>query len=232
MIGSFFVEPDEDGWHVVHAVLISAVFWDQFIEELFTDTFEFLSIESALDPVDHLCVRLYLPYTIAAHYNKIYVFVFYLRDVRLCCYHLLLRRQTIVLFVLSVTQSSWEVEPTIDSSKGDCSSGFGDSIDFFRILRLMISAKLLGLALDASDGSGVTSISAVHKLRSDQNNVGCASSMWLLLVLGTVLNLSHLFLNGYDLLFSTGSENQLVHFQKCLLQSQLVVPLLVVTVCL
>ena len=219
MIGSFFVEPDEDSWHVVHAVLVTAVFGDQFVEEFFTDNFEFLSIESALDPVHHLCVCLYLPYTIAAHYNKIYVFIFYLRDVWLCCYHLLLRRQTIVLFVLSVTQSPREVKATIDSSKGDCSSGFSDSIDFFRILRLMISAKLLGLALDASDGSGVTSISTVHKLRSNQNNVGSAPSMWLFLVLWTVLNLSHLFLNGYDLLFSTGSKNQLVHLQECLFQS-------------
>lgn len=85
-----FLEPDEDGGHVIHAVLVSAVFRDQFVEQFFADDLEVLSVESQLDPIDHLCVRLNLPYTVASHYNKIYVLIFYFYDVWLCCDHLLL----------------------------------------------------------------------------------------------------------------------------------------------
>jgi hypothetical protein len=71
----------------------------------------------------------------------------------------------------------------------------------------MILAELLGLTLDTSDSPGVSCVGAVYKLRSDEDNVSSAPGVGLLLVLGTVLNLSHLFLNGYNLLSSTGSEN-------------------------
>ncbi len=227
--GSFF-EPNEDSRHVVHAVLVAAVFGDEFIKEFFTDTFEFLFINSGLDPVHHLWVCLDLPYTIASHNNKIYVFVFNLHDVWLGGYHLLLSWQALVLFVLSVTEGSRKVQATIDSSKSYCASCLCDSIDFLRILWLMIPAELLSLTLDTSDSPRVSCICAVNELRSDQNNVSSASGMRLFLVLGAVLNLPHLFLNGYNLLSSTGSENHFVHFQESLLQSCLVVAFLVIAI--
>ena len=101
MGGSFpLVETNEDGTHVVHAVLVAAVPGHQFIEEFFNDFLTAdLLFDASLNPLDHLTIALYLPDTITSHNNKIYGVCPYLYNVGAHCDHLLLRFQP-RLFVL------------------------------------------------------------------------------------------------------------------------------------
>lgn len=52
------------------------------------------------------------------------------------------------------------------------------------------------------DSSGIASVGAVGPLGSDQDNVGSAASMRLLLVFGAIVLILHLFLDGHYLFFS------------------------------
>ena len=54
--------------------------------------------------------------------------------------------------------------------------------------------------------------------------------MRVLLILGPVLNLPHLLLNGYNFLLAFGTEDKLIHFHESLLECRFVVALLVVGV--
>lgn len=104
--GSFsLVEANEDGAHVVHSVLVAAVFGHQFVQQLFYDLFAGnLFGNTLLHPLHHLAIALNLPYTVAPHYYKVYLVRSYLLYVRVGCYHLILRLQT-GLLVLQVPQS-------------------------------------------------------------------------------------------------------------------------------
>lgn len=208
---SFFSELDENGWHVVHSVLISTVFRDKFIQKVFTNDFKVSSFLSGLDPVDHFLIGLDLPNTIATHNNKVYVVVSDFNNVRVSSNHLLFSRQRIVFFILSITEGSTKIESTVDSTESDCSTGFGNSINFYRVFWFMVSAEFFGFSLDTGDSSRVTSIGTVNKLWGDENNIGGTSSMRFFLIFGTVIYLSHLFLNSYDLFFTLGTENQFIH---------------------
>jgi len=212
--GSFLVELDQDGRHVVHAVLIAAVLRDKFVEEFFADFFEFFAIETVLDPVHHLTVGLDLPDAVASHNNKIYVLVFDFDDVWLGGNHLVLRLEAFILFVLSVPECPREVESTVDSAEVDSASSLGNSINFLRIFGFMVFAELLGLSLDASHRSRVPSISAINEVRSDQDNICRAACMTFLLVFGPILFLSHLFLDGDDLFSAFLAEDHIIHFHE------------------
>ncbi len=227
---SFFSELDQYGGHVIHSILVSAVLGDKFIKQFFTDEFKVFSIESGLNPIYHFLVCLDLPYTITSHYNKIYVLIFNSCNVRLSGNHLFLSWQWVVSLVFSITECSWEIESSIDSTKCNSSTCFGDSTNFLWIFRLMVSTKLLGLSLDTSNCSRITCIGTINKLWCDKNDISSTTSMWFLFILGTVFYLSHLFLNGYNLFLALWTEDQIVHSKESLFQSYLVVTLFVICV--
>jgi len=229
---SFLRELDQNRRHVVHTVLVSTVLWYQLVQEFLANNFKLFFIKPCLDPLYHLFVCLNLPYTIAAHNNKIYVLVFNLFNVRLCCDHLLLGRKGIVLFVFSVSQGSAEVKSTVDSSETHDTTCPCDSIDLLWVLRLVIFAQLLSLATHTGHSSGIASICAINKLWSDQNDVGCASCVRILVICGTILHFPHLLLNGNYLLSSCLTKNEVIHSQESLLESEFIVALFVIWICL
>jgi selenophosphate synthase len=111
---SFFAELDEAGAHVVHAVEVSGVLGDEFLEEFLNDVAEGgLFAEAALNPINHFGVGLDLPDAVAAHNNKVYVLIFDFEDVRIGRDGLLLRPHRGPL-ILEVTQGTGEVEATVD----------------------------------------------------------------------------------------------------------------------
>lgn len=83
---------------------------------------------SLTDPLQHLTIRLHLPYPVAPHYNKVYVFVYNFGDVGVGGDHLLLWFHVGRLLVLEVAQGPRQVEASVYPSEGDVSSGFGNPI--------------------------------------------------------------------------------------------------------
>jgi hypothetical protein len=139
--GSFLlVEANEDGAHVVHAILVAAVFGDEFVEELLANGLDgHLFGDTLADPLHHLIVLLHLPYTIAAHNNKIYALGLHLGHVWKGCYHLLIRFSP-TLLVLKVTHSPGQVQTTIHTTKTYSSSCLSNTIHLSRVFRLVVFA--------------------------------------------------------------------------------------------
>ncbi len=229
---SFFRELDQDSGHVIHTVLVATVLGDEFIKKVLAYEFELSLIESGWDPCDHFLVGLDFPNPVAAHNNIIYVLIFNFSDVGLGCDHLLLCRKGLVFLVLPIPQGSAQVQSSIHSAETDHTSSLGDSIYLLLVLRLMVLAQLYSLTVHTCHRSRVPCVRAIYELRSYQDHVRSTSCMWLLLVLWSVVNFSHLPLDAYNLLTAGLTEDQLVHSHKGLLQGQLVVTLLVVLVCL
>lgn len=71
--------------------------------------------------------------------------------------------------------------------------------------------ELNQLPTDIRDGSGISRIGTVDVLRSDEDDVGGAAGVGLLLVFGAVVLLSHLFLDGYYLFFTVLTRQHDVH---------------------
>jgi hypothetical protein len=189
---------------------------------------EFLAVKAVLYPIDHLVVGLDLPDAVASHNNKIYVLVFDFHDVRLGGNHLVLRFEALVLFVLAVAECPGEVETAVDSAKVDRSTGLGNSINFLRIFGLVVLAQLLGLSFDTGYRSGVPGVCTVDEVRCDQDDVGGAARVAFLLVFGSILFLSHLLLDGDNLLPAGLAEDHVVHPHEGLLKGLLVLHGLVV----
>jgi hypothetical protein len=55
--------------------------------------------------------------------------------------------------------------------------------------------------------------------------------MRVLFVLGAIVDFPHLFLNGYDLLFSGLTKNKLIHSEESLFQGELVITLDIILIC-
>jgi hypothetical protein len=144
---------------------------------------------------------------------------------------LFLWRKTVVLLVLSITQGSAQIQAAIYSPKTHHAARFGDSIDLLCILWFVVFAQLFSLPTDASYCSRVSCICAVNELWSDQNDVSSATRMRVLFVLGAIVDFPHLFLNGYDLLFSGLTKNKLIHSEESLFQGELVITLDVILIC-
>ena len=208
---SFFSELDKDSWHIIHSVLITTVFRDELIKKVFTNDFKFSSFLSWFNPFNHFLIGLDLPNTITTHDNKIYVFISDFNYIRFSCNHLFLWRQRVIFLILSITKSSTKIKSAINSAESDCSSCFGNSINFLWIFWFVVSAEFFSSSLDTGNSSRVTSISTVNKLWSDKNDISGTSSMRFFLIFGSVIYLSHLFLNSYNLFFSFSTENQFIH---------------------
>lgn len=120
---------DEDGGHVVHAVLAGAVLADELVEELLEDTGALLFVmEPPADPFYHVFVGLDFPDAIAAHDYEIDAFILELLDVGVGGDHLLLGGYFQVAFVLEVAQRPRQVQVAVDAAVTDDSSSSGDTI--------------------------------------------------------------------------------------------------------
>lgn len=97
----------------------------------------------------------------------------------------------------------------------------------------MILAQLLSFSFArAANRAGIACISNVNEIRSDQANISSASSVRILLIIRAILTILHLGLNGHDLLLALRRKQQLIHLEKGLLQSHLIIFILEVFVTL
>jgi hypothetical protein len=96
----------------------------------------------------------------------------------------------------------------------------------------MVLAEFDDLALNLGNSSGVTSVSAVDELGSDENHISSAPSVRLLLVLRSVIFILHLFLDVDNFAPAGGGSDEVVHLEEGLLESLLVVLAQVVLVLL
>lgn len=189
-------ELDDDGAHIIHAVLVAAISRNQLVQQSLHYGLRGLTIgESPLDPVHHLAVRFHLPYTVASHYYKIYVLVSHLYYVRKRTYRLLLCFHC-CSFVLQISQGPRKIQASVYTTVGNAASGFGYSVEFDGVLRFVVSAEFYGFASDAGYRARISSVSAVDKFRSDEYNVGCAASMWFFIIFWSVLLVLHFLLNA------------------------------------
>lgn len=97
----------------------------------------------------------------------------------------------------------------------------------------MILAQFFGLSLaGAAHSTRVASIGNKHEIGSDEADIGGASSMRILLIIGPIFLVLHFGLDGHDLLLALRRKHQLVHLEKCLLQGQLIILILEIFVAL
>lgn len=94
----------------------------------------------------------------------------------------------------------------------------------------MVVAQGHHLLVHRGHRAGVPGIGAVDELRGDEHDVGGAAGMRGFVVGRPILPLFHLFLNTDYLILPILAEEQLIHFQECLLECLLVIPLLEILV--
>ncbi len=94
----------------------------------------------------------------------------------------------------------------------------------------MVLAKFYSFAVLMCDGAGVSSISTVNEIRSYEYNVSSASSMWILLIFGTIILLPHFFLDLDNLRSTVGTVEETVHLEEGFPEGSLIIFFFVVLI--
>jgi len=119
-----------------------------------------------------------IPNSVASQYDELVTWVAsILGNIWEGSHSLILGVKMIFVFVLEVSKCSAQSKVSINSRVFDIVLCFLDSLQFIRIIWLMIETELDSLVISAEDASAITSICTIDFLVGDENYTGRGSSV-------------------------------------------------------